>query len=218
MIAPLVKGDDLRQQLADDPEALLENCREEYGEVFTLDLETPVTYLLDSVYFKQVLTSLSVDFAPVSRQSKVRFGLEHLVASDAQVRGLSQVFARALRGSKVRSVMNDFKNTLEEKTKDWLDKSGQNETVSLVKLVDCTLVPASAEALFGRNIFYPNLSNDISIYSQAVSSRLIGDRGDLGASGQAAEAQLLAHLAGCLDAKHRTSFVDSLFRNGLLAA
>ena len=80
--------------------------------MFTLDLPTPVTYMLDPTQFKTLLTSTAVDFTPISQQSKRRFDLDLLVETEEDVRALSQAFVRSLRGSTLKETLVRLESSL----------------------------------------------------------------------------------------------------------
>ena len=99
---PVVEQNNPRAALSADPARFLSACRETYGDVFTLDMPTPVTYMLYPSQFKALLTATAVDFTPISQQSKRRFDLDLLVETEDDVRALSQAFVRSLRGSTLK--------------------------------------------------------------------------------------------------------------------
>ena len=207
---PLVKQDNLRAVLSADPPRFLSNCRKTHGDVFTLDLPTPVTYMLDPTQFKTLLTSTAVDFTPISQQSKRRFDLDLLVETQEDVRALSQAFVRSLRGSTLKETLVRLESSLKRHVAAFRAAESGSFTVDMQDLVDETLVPASIEALFGSQVLYEGLSQDVRVFSEAVPSRLAGADIRLDPVSRDAEDRLMAAFGNCLYGEQVTPLVASM--------
>ena len=210
---PTVEDDCARDRLSADPVAYLAACRREHGDVFTLPLSTPVTYVLDAGTHRAVLTSRAVDFAPISRQSKIRFGLGALVETDEDVRALSHVFIRALRGATLVETLERFDAALRLYTEAFARTLSAEREMALDALVDATLVPASVAALFGEQAVDAHLACDVRNYSVAVAARLTGASPKLKSAGLAASDALGERFARCIEGE-QAPLVRALLRDG----
>ena len=197
-----------------DPEAFLVRCRAEHGDVFTLELDPPLTYVLDPHAFGQLLMSKQVDFSPVSQQSKRRFGLGRIVESEAQVRALSSDFVRALRGASLRGTIVRADASLAHACAEVAAQLDTERFTTLEALADQTLVRASVEALYGEAVWDEGTAEDVQRFSRAVASRLKGQDSDLDPAGREAEARLLSRLVSVVD-EGDTPVLASL-RDGVL--
>lgn len=207
---PVVEQDNPRAALSADPARFLSACRETYGDVFTLDMPTPVTYMLDPSQFKTLLTATAVDFTPISQQSKRRFDLDLLVETEDDVRALSQAFVRSLRGSTLKETLVRLEDSLKRHVAAFRASEAGAFSVDMQDLVDETLVPASIEALFGTQVLYEGLSQDVRVFSDAVPSRLAGTDIRLDPVSRGAEDRLMEAFGRCLYGENVTPLVTSM--------
>jgi cytochrome P450 len=217
VIPPVVKDVDASLRIRRDPEAFLEECAAMYGSVFTVPVDggRRITYVLDPHVFQTLLSARQVDFSPVSRQSKLRFGLGRVVATHEDVRELSATLTKSLRGTNLAETLVRFEDGLERAIQTYrtnLPGEGGRDTIQ--HLTHHTLIPASVYALFGSGVYDEAFIADFFTFSSAVSTRFAGSNPELNADGVEAERRLMARLAGALE--HQASPVVQTMSNTLL--
>lgn len=201
VLPPVVGERGVAARLSSDPASLLSECAARYGDVFTvvLDEQHRMTYVLDPLMFQSLLTAPQVSFCPVSRQSKLRFGLEQLVATDEQVLGLSHTLIGALRGSRLARTLTRFDDALSGSLASYVASLHQAPRRTVQELTQQTLMPAAVHALFGAGIFDDRFVADFSAYSASVATRFAGSDPGLRKKGAAARCALMERLNTCLE-------------------
>lgn len=200
IVPPVVDDPDLALRIRTNPERLLARCAAEHGEVFTVAVDGGhrITYVLDPHAFHPLLTARQVDFSPVSRQSKLRFGLGDIVATDQRVRALSHALTGGLRGSGLRTTLEAFDGELDRAVAGYAASLDGTERRTVQDLVRQTLIPATVRALFGHGVVDGDFTADFASYASAISARFAGSDPALHPAGAAAEQALMDRLADCL--------------------
>lgn len=203
IVPPVVDEPGLASGIRTDPEQVLAACVRRHGDVFTLAISDRhrITYVLDPHLFHPLLTAPAVDFGPVSRQSKLRFGLGGVVATNQRVRELSHALTGGLRGRQLRATVDAFAAELDRAVAEYAASLHGTSQRTVQHLAQHTLIPATVHALFDREVYDEGFIEDFRAYSSAISTRFAGSDPDLHPVGIAAEKALMGRLAGCL---HRT--------------
>ncbi len=211
IVPPVVDDSGLAQRIRAEPERFLAECAREHGLVFTVVVEggKRITYVLDPHVFQPLLTAPQVDFSPVSRQSKLRFGLGNVVADDEGVRNLSSGLIRSLRGQELRDTLSSFDRGFKDSL-DGLRQELRGPTLMTIQsLAQRTLMPATVGALFGPEVFDERFVDDFLTYSSSVSTRFAGSNPSLDPKGLDAEKALMDRLAPAL-ARAETPVIKTL--------
>merc|ERR1719150_3213311 len=82
---------EVEAQLRESPQEFITEMHARYGTVFTVRMPggKKQTYILDPSLYSSVLRAPWANFNRISRQSKLRFGLEDIVKSEVHVGKLS---------------------------------------------------------------------------------------------------------------------------------
>lgn len=203
ILPPVVDEPDMATRIRSSPEELLAACAAQYGDVFTVVVDDGhrITYVLDPHMFPALLSAPQVDFSPVSRQSKQRFGLAQLISSDERVRTLSHALTSGLRGRQLHTTLDAFDEELDHAVARYAASLGGPSRRTVQHVVQQTLIPATVYAMFGRGVFDEDFIDDFTTYSAATAARFAGSDPTLDPRGRVAEQALMVRLAGCL---HRT--------------
>ncbi len=201
IVPPVVEEPGLAAGIRADPERLLARCAEEHGDVFTIVVGHGhrITYVLDPHAVWPLLTSPHVDFSPVSRQSKLRFGLGQMVSTNERVRSLSLALTGGLRGSQLVETLALFDAELERRVALYASTLGDERSRTIQSISQQTLMPATVCALFGGGVFDDQFISAFLDYSSSVSTRFAGSEPTLGAQGVLSERSLMRRLAGGLE-------------------
>lgn len=197
---PLIDQPGLATAIRRDPEAVLDDCAATHGPVFTVavDADHRITYVLDPHLFRPLLTAPQVDFAPVSRQSKRRFGLGRMVATQDRTRRLSHAIVGGLRGAQLAETLTAFEAELDHASVRYAATVDTEQARSVQSLARETLMPATVHALFGDGVYDEQFVHDFEAFSEAVATRLAGSCPDLDERGVAAQRALKNRLRGPL--------------------
>jgi cytochrome P450 len=175
----------------------LKEYKAKYGSVFTLrvDRGKRITYILDPHLFHNLLTARDIDFSPVSRQSKIRFGLGSIVKTDERVRDLSNSLISALRGTSLAGALSRFENEFKSRLQTYLAQerdstSDKPRTDTVQNLMNQTFMPAIVHGLFGSGIYDDSFAEDFYQFSNSVATRHAGSDPSLNKAGRMAEIAL----------------------------
>lgn len=210
-IPPLVNATEAAQRLRAEPETFLRECAACYGPVFTVLVEggRRITYVLDLHAIQPLLTAPQVDFSPVSRQSKLRFGLGGIVSTQEDVRALSEALVKSLRGPNLTESLSRFDTGLRGAVAAYATDLEGACLRTIQELARQTLMPAMVFALFGDGLYDERFLGDFVTYSSSVATRFAGSNPKLDARGVAAERALLTRLEGALE-RQETPVVQTL--------
>ena len=208
---PLVEVSDGAERIRVDPQAFLGECNDRYGPVFTVEVDggKRITYVLDPHVFQPLLTAKQVDFSPVSRQSKKRFGLGRVVETDDHVKRLSASFIKSLRGKSLRASLVRFEEALAPAVEALALSLDAPQVLSLQDVVQRTLMPATVFGLFGDGIYDRDFVADFMAFSTSIATRFAGSNPELAERGIEAEVALMERLQVALEPP-MTSVVEHL--------
>lgn len=200
IMPPVVSKPGLAAKIKRNPEELLISCAAEYGDVFTVALDDGhrMTYILDPHAFQSLLSSPQIDFSPVSRQSKLRFGLGNIVSTNERVRNLSQALTGGLRGSQLSDTLLAFDEELQRMVTRYAAALDGPTRRTVQHISQQTLMPATVYALFGEGVYDDDFVSDFFAYSSSIATRFAGSDPSLSGQGVAAERSLMTRLAVCL--------------------
>lgn len=201
-IIPTVVNDaNAPDRLRTEAEAFLAECAALHGPVFTVVVDggRRITYVLDPHVFQPLLTAPQVDFSPVSRQSKLRFGLGSVVSTREDVRALSEALVKSLRGQTLTESLVRFDAGLRDSVAAYTaDLHGECRR-TIQELAHRTLMPAMVYALFGKGLDDQSFLRDFLTFSSSVATRFAGSNPNLDARGIDAEKALLSRLEVALE-------------------
>jgi cytochrome P450 len=211
IVPPLVSGENVAGRIRAEPEVFLRECVSRHGPVFTVlvDAGKRITYVLDPHMFQTLLTAPQVDFSPVSRQSKLRFGMGGVVSTMDDVRELSTGLIKSLRGQNLTDSLTRFDAGLHRAVAAYTADLDGECPRTIQQLAHQTLIPATVHALFGAGVYDERFIHDFLTYSSSVSTRFAGSDPSLDPRGIDAERALMARLESALERKE-TPVVQSL--------